>query len=561
MPFELPAYRFCLERLELLGDAALKLMASVHCGACMPRASEGELSSSAQFFETNKWLRHVSKQTLDLPSYILLYAFRTKERLARLRRDGAPQKVLADAMEALLGAAFRCAASQGPASLSQGMAETWRIFGTLLKNSPVDSNVNTAVLEPFIPDFKAAVQAALSSRTATQQDPEMDQRCVEMVEQAMGYRFRNPKLLAALRAKPCGTRSTAFERLEFLGDAVLQVMANWHVMQEFPDFDEGELSDTQQALVSNHYISRKLVRRFDKDGLISVFFPGSNSPLQRHVMKFLTATTHEDTDFLVGDKTDIMAKGTRTSGAQNSEFKFIADAYEKIYHMTNSTFYPFTAPRFFKLRVGLVRDVRMLNFATALRAVPSQPAEATQEPGSHDIEASAAPAKEDLPDLPSSIHHRRRSLREKRRTGERRSMAAVARRLRAVMEERGSLSMVPEEKDSDCEDGLASNLFDRARSLSLSAVNSFAAAAAWAVTPQDTASTASSHSCTPLHDVSPSSSGSESGVQSPNSLGSFSSNSDSTVHFLGEALLRAREEAEQPLRADNVFDHFTMGIA
>jgi len=330
MPFELPAYRFCLERLELLGDAALKLMASVHCGACMPRASEGELSSSAQFFETNKWLRHVSKQTLDLPSYILLYAFRTKERLARLRRDGAPQKVLADAMEALLGAAFRCAASQGPASLSQGMAETWRIFGTLLKNSPVDSNVNTAVSEPFIPDFKTAVQAALSSRAATQQDPEMDQRCVEMVEQAMGYRFRNPKLLAALRAKPCGTRSTAFERLEFLGDAVLQVMANWHVMQEFSDFDEGELSDTQQALVSNHYISRKLVRRFDKDGLISVFFPGSNSPLQRHVMKFLTATTHEDTDFLVGDKTDIMAKGTRTSGAQNSEFKFIADAYEAL---------------------------------------------------------------------------------------------------------------------------------------------------------------------------------------------------------------------------------------
>ena len=28
---------------------------------------------------------------------------------------------------------------QGPASLSQGMAETWRIFGTLLKNSPVDA--------------------------------------------------------------------------------------------------------------------------------------------------------------------------------------------------------------------------------------------------------------------------------------------------------------------------------------------------------------------------------------------------------------------------------------
>lgn len=35
-------------------------------------------------------------------------------------------------------------------------------------------------------------------------------------------------------------------------------------------------------------------------------------------------------------------------------------------------------------------------------------------------------------------------------------------------------------------------------------------------------------------------------VVSPQSLGSFSSNSDSTVHFLGEALLRAQQEAEHP---------------
>jgi hypothetical protein len=40
-------------------------------------------------------------------------------------------------------------------------------------------------------------------------------------------------------------------------------------------------------------------------------------------------------------------------------------------------------------------------------------------------------------------------------------------------------------------------------------------------------------------------------VHSPSSLGSFSS--DSTVHVLGEALLRAREEGEHPTRAGNVF--------
>lgn len=38
-----------------------------------------------------------------------------------------------------------------------------------------------------------------------------------------------------------------------------------------------------------------------QDGLITVFFPGSNSPLQRHLMKFLTATTREAHRFRGGN--------------------------------------------------------------------------------------------------------------------------------------------------------------------------------------------------------------------------------------------------------------------
>lgn len=44
---------------------------------------------------------------------------------------------------------------------------------------------------------------------------------------------------------------------------------------------------------SSFSVSQKNASFIAQDGLISVFFPGSNSPLQRHVMKFLTATTHE----------------------------------------------------------------------------------------------------------------------------------------------------------------------------------------------------------------------------------------------------------------------------
>ena len=41
------------------------------------------------------------------------------------------------------------------------------------------------------------------------------------------------------------------------------------------------------------FVYRRDASFIAQDGLISVFFPGSNSPLQRHLMKFLTTTTRE----------------------------------------------------------------------------------------------------------------------------------------------------------------------------------------------------------------------------------------------------------------------------
>ncbi|CAL1164996.1 unnamed protein product [Cladocopium goreaui] len=523
LPFELPNYRFCLERLELLGDAALKLMASIHCGSCLPTAKEGELSKAAQDFETNKWLRHASKASWDLAQYILLEAFRPKDLLAGLRRGTAPQKVVADAMEAVLGAVFRsAAASASLASLGKGITETWRIFGVLLQKSPTDQRSKIHLQESFIPDFKNAALAALSSLRPTALTADELQSAKDAVLQATGYEFRRVELLGALRANASGTRSTSFERLEFLGDAAMQVMVSWHVMQLFPEFDEGELSDTQQALLCNYYISRKLVRNFDEAGLLHVFFPGAQSPLRSPLLKYLKAVRGQEAgDFLVGEKSDLAAGLQRL--AVGDGHPFLATDISYLMHVRC-------------LRLPLVCD---------------EPVAETRETAQCEG-ASTAAHQGDAPVATMGPARRRSSaVREKRRLGERRSMVAVARRLKAVMEERG-LSMVPEENDEEEEDDLTHNLFDRARSFSLSAVSSIAAAAAWAVTPQDTASTASS--CT--QDVSPRSS--DDSVHSPSSLGSFSS--DSTVHVLGEALLRAREEGEHPTRAGNVFSR-GLGVA
>ncbi|CAK9113125.1 unnamed protein product [Durusdinium trenchii] len=190
--------------------------------------------------------------------------------------------------------------------------------------------------------------------------------------------------------------------------------------------------------------------------------------------------------------------------------------------------------------------------STAQEAPPGPTAAASSPsrlggPGSCAEACASAPAKEPSEARRCNARAQRVALREKRRSGERRSMAVVARRLHAVMEERGSLTIVPEEAEED----LGGSLLVRARALSLSAVHSFAAVAAWAVTP-DAASTASGHTertSLPRSRSSTEESLSDSArVNSPGSFGSFSSNSDSAVGFLGEALLRA-EAASQAARA------------
>jgi ribonuclease-3 len=67
--------------------------------------------------------------------------------------------------------------------------------------------------------------------------------------QRLGYSFRDPALLeAALTHRSAGR--TNYERLEFLGDAVLALAAAELVFASYPQADEGELSRYRASLVS-----------------------------------------------------------------------------------------------------------------------------------------------------------------------------------------------------------------------------------------------------------------------------------------------------------------------
>ncbi|MFY8217258.1 MAG: ribonuclease III domain-containing protein, partial [Chthoniobacterales bacterium] len=66
------------------------------------------------------------------------------------------------------------------------------------------------------------------------------------LEERIGYKFRNSLLLAEALTHPSISlerKNYPFDnqRLEFLGDAVLQLVVTEHLYKMFPDFPEGTL--------------------------------------------------------------------------------------------------------------------------------------------------------------------------------------------------------------------------------------------------------------------------------------------------------------------------------
>jgi ribonuclease III len=77
-------------------------------------------------------------------------------------------------------------------------------------------------------------------------------------QKVIGYQFRQPDLLRAALTHTSGadTRLASNERLEFLGDAVLGLVACEQLYLLFPDYEEGDLTKVKSAVVSSRTCAR-----------------------------------------------------------------------------------------------------------------------------------------------------------------------------------------------------------------------------------------------------------------------------------------------------------------
>jgi len=80
------------------------------------------------------------------------------------------------------------------------------------------------------------------------------------VERRIGYRFASRHLLEeALRHASLieeGARERSYQRLEFLGDGVLNLCVAAEIFRRFPDAGEGELSKARSAVINNRNLAR-----------------------------------------------------------------------------------------------------------------------------------------------------------------------------------------------------------------------------------------------------------------------------------------------------------------
>ena len=90
----------------------------------------------------------------------------------------------------------------------------------------------------------------------------LGRRATTPLEKRLGHRFRRPELLeqALTHRSWAHEREEAvghYERLEFLGDAVLGLIAAEELFLEHPDLPEGELSKRKAFLVSREVLARR----------------------------------------------------------------------------------------------------------------------------------------------------------------------------------------------------------------------------------------------------------------------------------------------------------------
>ncbi|XP_020236555.1 endoribonuclease Dicer homolog 3a isoform X2 [Cajanus cajan] len=264
--------KFSMERLELLGDSVLKYVVSCHLFLKYPKKHEGQLSARRSWTICNSTLHKLGTDR-KLQGYIRDSAFEPRRWVAPgqhsiytfhcgcgLETSEVPldgkfhtedpkvvvgkfcdrghrwmcSKTISDCVEALIGAYY-----VGGGLFASLNVMKWLGIGAELELSLVDEAITAASLHTSVP-----------------------KESIASLEKKIGYEFSVKGLLLEaithLSEKEVGTG--CYERLEFLGDSVLDLLITWHLYESHTVVDPGVLTDLRSASVNNDNFAQVAVR-------------------------------------------------------------------------------------------------------------------------------------------------------------------------------------------------------------------------------------------------------------------------------------------------------------
>ncbi|KAJ3069775.1 hypothetical protein HDU98_007161 [Podochytrium sp. JEL0797] len=229
------------ERLEFLGDSFLKMQLSLHLFVHHPSKDEGWLTRSRMALERNKHLLKISVRR-GLPNALIPGAISRKTWRPPMRVQQAVKvsdKAAADIVEAVIGA---CVVSPGADAGSKAVKA---FFGDAYEDR----------LEGYLGKLSSSgISGSIDSELGL-----MRHLLVDQLHEKLGYRFKNTKLAieAVTHTSAIGIfgSSSCFQRLEFLGDAILGYLVSVKLYHLPQLLSPGELSNLKSELVNNQFLA------------------------------------------------------------------------------------------------------------------------------------------------------------------------------------------------------------------------------------------------------------------------------------------------------------------
>lgn len=113
----------------------------------------------------------------------------------------------------------------------------------------------------------------------------------ERAETVLGHKFNNPQLLkeALTHASIADNRLNSNERMEFLGDAVLDLIICEALYNRFPQYQEGDLTKVKSAVVSR----RTCAEVANETGLTDLLLIGKGISSRNSMPSSLAAAVYE----------------------------------------------------------------------------------------------------------------------------------------------------------------------------------------------------------------------------------------------------------------------------